>query len=150
MARFNVSRTAGNNFPLDSSSRSSVHTRPGPGSRYSGFQCDHTTHCHRKTAIATAATLGHAADHTRRTLVVRGSLVSSRASRPASSLVRFSGVASTGMAGDLLAQPVGDLPGQPGHLGRVDASRSLDVDGELLDDAPWTRGQQHDAISKTR
>src|SRR5262249_44306160 len=137
------------------SSKKRLNTWRGPGRTYSGRQPVQTTICQAPTAMAMAANFGHVADHARASRDRRSTASPPRASRPASSASRSSGsrasrrgASTTAMAGDLLAQMVGDLTGQLADGGRLDASGPLDLDGELGCDAPRTAGEEHDAIGE--
>src|ERR1700716_3714447 len=100
-------------------------------------------------AITTAATFGHVALHALRAILMRDLSPNSSASSPASSSASSVRPLVSGMTPDLLSQPVGDLGGERGHLRRVDAAGSLDVDRELGDDATGPRRQEHDTIGET-
>src|SRR6185312_4843046 len=107
--------------------QSAGSTCVGPGRTYDGFQPDHTTHCHASSPRTMAPSLGQAARQMRESRDGPGSIDCSRASRPASSVPTARSRVAT-MAAHLLAQSVGDLGGEAGDLGRVDAAGTWDVD----------------------
>ena len=61
---------------------------------------------------------------------------------------RSASAMSVAMAADLLPQPVGDLGGERGDLGRVDAARPRDVDPGARDHPAGPAGQQHDPVTE--
>src|SRR5207253_9336143 len=95
--------------------------------------------CQRKSRTPKAASLGHDADHARRRALGAGATGTSRASSPASSRSRLSELSVlglvVGMPAHLLSQALGDLAGHGGHLGRLEAAGTFEVDRELGDDA---------------
>src|SRR5437588_6600188 len=98
--------------------------------------------------MPTAAAFGHVALHRRRARLARFRSANSSATRPASSSVRRSrlGTSTSSMATHLLTQPVGDLCGEAGDLGRVDPTGPFYVDLELVDDSSGPRRQQYDPV----
>src|SRR5688500_2723293 len=143
-ARIMVSWTPSQKSPVVISVPRSPKTVAGPGSTYSGFHCAQTTACQARMTIATASSLGQALRQIRppRAALVRFG-PSSSASRPvirsaaavSASVFAVRAVGtSVGMAGDLRAEPVGDLGGLAGDLGGVDAPGALVGDREVLDD----------------
>src|SRR5438067_5465904 len=103
-----------------------------------------------------AASFGHTADQTRATRGRRSVTSLSRTTRPASSASRSSGsgrvstrwASTTAMAGDLLAQTVGDLTSQLADGRRLDAAGPFDGDGELGGDPARAAREQHDAVGE--
>ena len=123
-ARRSVVAMAVHVVALPSSSHEAREHLVGGGRMYSGLHPDHTTSCQTSKAMAMAASFGHAALHTRRgegrpvvgplQRVEPGDLgrqlvvgVVERGRRAA-----WLGSMVVAMAGDLLAQSVGDLGGQ--------------------------------------
>src|SRR6478672_2215799 len=129
----------------------SEKTAAGPG-RMSLFQPLRWTSSQMASTIAMASSLGHTAAQIFRPPLPTDSRAwgMSRRSSPASAVASESAAAagplapvSAAMADHLLAQPVGDRGGQPGHLGRVDPSRAADRVLELVDD-PARAAAEHD------
>src|SRR5690349_1601051 len=157
-ARSMVTPTPPQKSPVTIRVPSSPKTVTGPGSTYTGFHCAQTTACQIRMTIAMASSLGHALRQTRppRAALLRFG-PSSSASRPVSrsaaavsDSVRLSWAVGTSacMAGDLRAEPVGDLGRLAGNLGRVDAPGALMSDLEVLDDPARAAAQQHHPVAE--
>src|SRR5581483_153746 len=128
------------------------------GSTYGDFQCVHTRSCHTVSTMASAASLGHSADHTRQTNGGLAATTRSRSSSPASSafstpesttpLASPAPLVSTTMTAHLLAQRIGDPACHARHFGRLDTTGPLDVHRELGRHPAGPAGEEHDAIAE--
>src|SRR5438270_774470 len=148
-ARCMVLPAAFSRTPSPISRKNSRKTFSGPGRMYSGFKPSHTTACQTKRKMATAASLGQAADQMRRACDGAAAMGTSRASMPASSTSRVSGFVVVCMTAHLFPQAFGDPCRHRRHLGRFEATGTGDVDGELGHDAPRPAGQHEHAVAQT-
>src|SRR3954447_15766844 len=99
--------------------------------------------------MTSAPILGHVARQIRAARVGPGSTASSSASSPARSAPTFgASVVVVAMAAHLLPESVGDLGGETGDLGGVDAARPRNVDGVLLGDPARPAREQHDPVTE--
>ena len=145
-----------------SSRRAAGTRRAVPGRAYSGRQPDHTTHCHRNRASATAASLGHVAAHPRRarsalpcwarstsaTVALSSRSTSALAAGPGGRPGTLVSGSTTSMGERLLTELVGHGGGERADLGRVDAAGPLDGDVEAGRDPARPRRHDDDAVAQ--